>query len=214
MRRAAAAAAALLAVVPLAFVVATLVAPGLDHMAQDRMLADGAAAQAAWRAASWPGDTWVGLAAAALAALACALVQARRAALAIAGAALGQVAAVQGLKLLLARRRPTEGVFEVVDGFAFPSGHSSTAVAVYGLVVLIAMPALLRGRSAPLVQRLALGAWLGLAAAIGVARVAGGAHYPADVVAGWAVGGAAVALAVMAASPQPRSSPSRPHVPE
>ena len=198
MRRAAAVAAALLMLVPLTLVLATVVAPGWDHIAQDRLLADTQAGQAAWRAASWPGDTWVGLAIAAAFAAACAARGASRAALVVAIGAVAQVVVVQGLKRLIGRNRPEE---TVVDGFAFPSGHSATAAAVYGLVALVAMPVLLRRQSAPLLQRLTIGLWIGLAASVGFARVAGGAHYPADVLAGWALGGAVVALGVVAAVP-------------
>lgn len=205
MRRAAAVAAALLMLVPLTLILATVIAPGWDHIAQDRLLAGTQGGQATWRAASWPGDTWVGLAIAAGFAAACAARGARRTALVLAVGAIAQVAVVQGLKRLIGRTRPEE---TVVDGFAFPSGHSATAAAVYGLVALVAMPVLLRGRAAPLLQRLAIGLWLGLSASVGFARVAGGAHYPADVLAGWALGGAVVALAVIAAAPEKAVDPA------
>ena len=62
------------------------------------------------------------------------------------------------------------------QGYSVPSGHSSSATAVYGSVAL-------RGRRK----------WLTLLAVllpllVGVSRVVVGAHFPTDVLAGWALG--------------------------
>lgn len=62
------------------------------------------------------------------------------------------------------------------QGYSFPSGHSSSAAAVYGSVAL-------RGRR----KWLTLLAFL-LPLLVGVSRVVVGAHFPTDVLAGWALG--------------------------
>jgi membrane-associated phospholipid phosphatase len=62
--------------------------------------------------------------------------------------------------------------------------HSASAVALHVMLALIAGTAL-RGR----VRGSAWAAAIALALAIGVSRVYLGAHYPADVLAGWLTGG-------------------------
>lgn len=164
-----------------------------------------AGAKAAWRSGSWPGATLTGLALGALGALACALLREWRPATVTAGATFVTLAATQGAKLVVARDRP-EGA--VVDTHAFPSGHSATAMLAWGLLVLVVLPALARhARVTPLARRFALGLWVGLAAGTGLCRVLGGVHWASDVVAGWAFGGAFLAVAVRLARtdrPPPR----------
>lgn len=87
------------------------------------------------------------------------------------------------LKQVFARARPT--LFEVIqrpDTYSFPSGHAMSAMVIFGSLgtVIIA----LRPRSKPFVMVCA-GI---LIAGIGISRVYLGAHWPLDVVAGWATG--------------------------
>ncbi len=68
------------------------------------------------------------------------------------------------------------------QGFSFPSGHSTSAVATYG-----SLYTLFRKR------------WLGILAIVlpllvGFSRVVVGAHYPTDVLAGWALGAVVIFL--------------------
>jgi membrane-associated phospholipid phosphatase len=72
--------------------------------------------------------------------------------------------------------------------WSYPSGHAMTATICYGMLVY------LLGRSYPRTRYLGLavlGLWLG---AVGFSRVYLGVHWPADVLAGYLVGGAWLAL--------------------
>lgn len=100
---------------------------------------------------------------------------------------------VQLAKHLFERPRPPANAAGTeAGGFSFPSGHSATSAALFGLLVLVASRHL-EGRA----RRLAAGAGLAVVAAVGASRVALGAHYPTDVLAGWVTGGA-MALACLA----------------
>ncbi|MDR2280841.1 MAG: phosphatase PAP2 family protein, partial [Gordonia sp. (in: high G+C Gram-positive bacteria)] len=109
----------------------------------------------------------------------------------------------QGLKRLLPRRRP---VFDVVPiararrqpvSSSFPSGHSAAAAA-------FAMGVGLENRSAGYLLS-------GLAGAVGLSRVATGAHYPGDVIAGFAIG---AGIAIAGARVVPPVDDSRIMIPE
>jgi undecaprenyl-diphosphatase len=87
------------------------------------------------------------------------------------------------LKAIFARARPT--LFEVIkrpDTYSFPSGHSMSAVVIFGSIaaVIIALRP-----SAKVPVTIAAGI---LMVCIGVSRVYLGAHWPMDVLAGWASG--------------------------
>jgi undecaprenyl-diphosphatase len=85
------------------------------------------------------------------------------------------------LKLLFARPRPN--VFPPLmteTSYSFPSGHTMSAVAVYGLLALLLWQRGKRGWAA-------LAGWWVLLVAI--SRVYLGVHYPSDVLASLALGG-------------------------
>lgn len=87
------------------------------------------------------------------------------------------------LKVIFARARPT--LFEVIkrpDTYSFPSGHSMSAVAIYGALAAVVIA--LRPTVKPLVVIIAMILIVG----IGTSRVYLGAHWPMDVIAGWAAG--------------------------
>lgn len=87
------------------------------------------------------------------------------------------------LKQIFARARPT--LFEVLerpDTWSFPSGHSMSAMVIYGGLATVIIA--LRPTARPLVL-IAAGI---LIAGIGFSRVYLGAHWPMDVLAGWASG--------------------------
>jgi len=87
-------------------------------------------------------------------------------------------------KLLLAQPRPAAARVAVLDtprSGGLPSGHAQNAVACWGLI------AVLRRRRA---LRVGLAA---LVLAIGLSRLYLGVHFPHDLVAGWAIGGALLA---------------------
>jgi undecaprenyl-diphosphatase len=93
-------------------------------------------------------------------------------------------AVVYGIKALVARGRPPDST-AVVDaaGYAFPSAHAASGVALYGLLALFVLRRL-DGRIRLAVSVLAV---VGVAS-LGLTRVYLGAHYPSDVLAGWLVG--------------------------
>lgn len=95
------------------------------------------------------------------------------------------------LKLVVARPRPDELVPIVVEpGYSFPSGHSLSAMVAYGvLAVLVARtswPNPIRG--------VVLAALAAVAVVVGLSRIYLGVHYPSDVLGGWLLGIAWVAL--------------------
>ena len=98
------------------------------------------------------------------------------------------------VKALVSRDRPS--LIEPVAtaaGKSFPSGHSMGATAVYGALLVVFAPRLSRrGR------RFAVGGYLVLVAAIAFTRLALGVHYITDVLAGFVLGCAWLALAVAA----------------
>lgn len=89
-------------------------------------------------------------------------------------------------------RPPANAAGTDAGGFSFPSGHSATAAALFGLLALVASRHL-EGRA----RVLAAAAGLAVVAAVGASRVVLGAHYPTDVLAGWLTGGT-IALACLA----------------
>ena len=94
------------------------------------------------------------------------------------------------VKQLVERDRPPgEDALIQAAGYSFPSAHSATSVAFYGVLALIAAHEL-RGRVS---RSWALAGAAALCTAIGVSRVYLGAHYPTDVLAGWMLG-CAIAL--------------------
>jgi len=101
---------------------------------------------------------------------------------------------VVALKLGFERARPNE-VFSGVDLYSFPSGHSASAVALYGSIAVLWHS----GRSG-------WSAWLvgpasiALILTIGFSRLLLGAHWLTDVTGGFAVGGICM-LAVLAIRP-------------
>lgn len=96
------------------------------------------------------------------------------------------------LKLVLRRDRPVTEYVEhmFIDSFSFPSGHAAGSIPVFGLVAY-----LIAGLYNP---------WGAIAAVllmcitllIGVSRVYLGAHYASDVLGGWIVGFAGLAIII------------------
>ncbi|MFC1642828.1 phosphatase PAP2 family protein [Myxococcota bacterium] len=98
-------------------------------------------------------------------------------------------AVTHAIKFAVARPRPqlVERVVEAA-GYAFPSGHTFGAAAVYLALAVGLGRRCLRWR----IQLVAL-AWL-VVIGVGASRVYLGVHYPTDVIAGWLLGAATVTL--------------------
>ena len=139
---------------------------------------------------------WVYLAGA-LGAVVCARAGRRREALCALAAGAAASVASPVLKALLGRPRPAlEAGLTSAQGGAFPSGHAlASATLVLGALVLL-LPAA-RTRAARVRRVAAGGAFVLLVA---VDRVWLGAHWPTDVLGGWLLAGALVALAAALAA--------------
>lgn len=98
-------------------------------------------------------------------------------------------AIVHGIKAIVARSRPPEASsFVDAAGYAFPSAHAASGVALYGLLAIFVLRRL-HGNVRIAAGALAL---LGVGT-LGLTRIYLGAHYPSDVLAGWIVGAAVAA---------------------
>jgi len=137
------------------------------------------------------GSFWVVLAVAAIGTAICVRRGRFRAAALCMALALLIPPATQMVKILTARPRPADQ-FWTASGFAFPSGHTSNATAAAAIVLIACWP-LVRNR--PQGARIALVAAVAtLPLTIGLTRLAGGMHWPSDVLGGWLLTIAVVAL--------------------
>ena len=117
-----------------------------------------------------------------------------RAAALLVAALAGANAWYRVVKPLVGRNRPPETLHLIsVSGFAFPSGHATAAIAVWGAVAVV----LSAGRTSR--QKVAI--WFGaglISTLVAVSRVYLGVHWWTDVVAGAALGGTWLCLLVVA----------------
>lgn len=119
--------------------------------------------------------------------------------LALAGAMVGITLGVGAiLKLLFGRERPlTEYAANLqVSTFSFPSGHASGSVIAYGLLAYIAWHTLPQPWNYIVIVLL-----VSLIILIGISRVYLGAHFPSDIVAGWALGIVALLIVIFIIRP-------------
>lgn len=86
-------------------------------------------------------------------------------------------------KEIFERPRPVQEAYYVNKHFSFPSGHSATAVVVYGMVAYLA-----GGLKKSLKRPLVWGTAILLIGLIGFSRIYLGMHYFSDVVAGFMLG--------------------------
>jgi undecaprenyl-diphosphatase len=135
----------------------------------------------------------------------------KRAAILLAGSALGGEGLTQLLKLVFHRTRP-QAFFGLTSpaNYSFPSGHAITACCFWGVLAAILAA---RARSGWVKAGLWTSAAV-LAALVGFSRVYLGMHYPTDVLAGYALGVMWVAVARGAAvsfawPPAGKSGPAR-----
>lgn len=110
----------------------------------------------------------------------------------VAGA--GGAVLAPAVKGLVGRLRPVVDVpVAVAPGSSFPSGHTLTVTYWVGIVLLVALPAV-----APRARRAVVAAGIAVVVAVGLTRVGLGVHYPTDVLAGWLLGAAWLALTAVA----------------
>lgn len=84
---------------------------------------------------------------------------------------------VKGIKLLVARPRPTENLYGGVESFSFPSGHMTNSMVIYGALAIFAVHALTGMRKHAAIAGLSV-----LIGLMGLSRVYLGAHWPSDVI--------------------------------
>jgi undecaprenyl-diphosphatase len=87
-------------------------------------------------------------------------------------------AARVGIRDLVDRPRPADALWPET-GFSFPSGHAANSAIAAGLAVIVLWP-----MSRRLARAALLFTALAYALVVGLSRVAGGVHWPSDVVAG------------------------------
>ncbi|MFD5814022.1 phosphatase PAP2 family protein [Streptomyces sp. NPDC127038] len=115
-------------------------------------------------------------------------------------AAWSTVAAVAGgcigllVKTVVERARPSlEDPVARAPGFSFPSGHAMTATTSFAILLLVLLPMVPRSWRAP-----CWGAAVFSVVGVGFTRVALGVHWFSDVLGGWLLGLAVVALTAWA----------------
>lgn len=97
------------------------------------------------------------------------------------------------VKGLVERDRPSVPVVVAnAPGYSFPSGHALASFATFTILLLVALPAVPRGR-----RPWAYAATAVVIAAVGFTRVALGVHYVSDVLAGWSLSAAWVATTAL-----------------
>lgn len=85
------------------------------------------------------------------------------------------------LKKIVRRLRPPIAHLIMVDGFSFPSGHSSSSMAFYGILIYL----IYKKCKNKIVKWVSISFLSILVLAIGISRIYLGVHYPSDVVAGF-----------------------------
>jgi undecaprenyl-diphosphatase len=98
------------------------------------------------------------------------------------------------VKVAVGRDRPSlEEPVATAFGNSFPSGHAMTSLITYGALVLIFLPVLKRNH-----RRFAIVAVAVWVLAIGITRLALGVHFISDVLGGWVLGAAWLAMSTAA----------------
>jgi undecaprenyl-diphosphatase len=108
--------------------------------------------------------------------------------------ALGALILDPALKLLVGRVRPEVDMpVAFAPGMSFPSGHALGSFVSYGLLLLVFLPAMPRRWRTTAIAVTAL-----LVVAVGFTRIALGVHHVSDVLAGWLLGAAWLAITAAA----------------
>jgi undecaprenyl-diphosphatase len=111
---------------------------------------------------------------------------------------LGNSLLINGLKRFFERPRPIfEEPLMVEPYFSFPSGHAMTSIMLYGLLAYVCSREFYRYRHGH--RHLMIWTITFLGVLIGTSRLVLGVHYPSDILAGWSVSSAWLALVVLVA---------------
>jgi undecaprenyl-diphosphatase len=116
---------------------------------------------------------------------------------------LGARIVTDGLKLLMARPRPADltdpdKLLAAATSASFPSGHTTSAVYVFGFLILV----MLGSNAPPLIKRGSVALLVLLIAAVASSRLFLGVHYPSDILGGALSGGIMLALVHRARKPR------------
>ncbi len=116
--------------------------------------------------------------------------------LVIAALVVGQLIRL-GVSAVVHRARPPRADWLMAaGGYAYPSGHTTTATLAWGLVVALLWPQLASRRRR--VAAICVGAAIALA--VGASRAWLGVHWPTDVFGGWALGALLLTVATVGLS--------------
>ena len=118
----------------------------------------------------------------------------RKAGISVSIAALLSTLVKAVIKTAVARPRPEESFFLIEQsGFAYPSGHAMTGMAVYLLLFVLTREYITGSRKTNLLSVI----FVFVAFAVGISRVYLGVHFPTDVIGGWVLGAATVIVSLM-----------------
>lgn len=105
---------------------------------------------------------------------------------------IGNAVLTRALKALFQRTRPLhDHGFATAEGWSFPSGHSSGALVVYGMLAYLAIRATDRHWHLPIVMLV-----IALILSVGSSRIFLQVHFFSDVIAGFCVGAAWLAVCI------------------
>ena len=109
----------------------------------------------------------------------------------------GVVALNQMCKFLVQRPRPEGFRLIAESGYSFPSGHSMVAMAFYGLLAWMAW----HYERDPFVRRVSVAGFTLVVVLVGISRIYLGVHYASDVIAGFCLAAAWLAVYVTVVAP-------------
>ncbi|TDL80841.1 phosphatase PAP2 family protein [Peribacillus frigoritolerans] len=98
------------------------------------------------------------------------------------------------LKWMFKRDRPTFNPLITEDGYSFPSGHSMVSFSFLGILAYLITLMVKKKR----LKVLIMASFFFIVFLIGFSRIYLGVHYPSDVIAGFAAGGAWLVICIVA----------------
>lgn len=108
--------------------------------------------------------------------------------------AIAGVAVYKPMKHMFLRERPDISLHLVEQGgYSFPSGHSVTSIVVYGLLIYLINRHCPDGK----LKKALVAVCAVLFVFVGPSRIYVGVHWPTDVLAGWCIGAAVLAVSII-----------------